>query len=62
MTVDKLKENIKITVENNLLESIMFYTQEYQCIMPKREILKEFFIQVSRLCYELDKEEEEDCD
>jgi hypothetical protein len=61
MTVDKLKEDIKATVENNLLDSMMFYTQEYQHIMPKREILKEFFIQVSRLCYELNKEEE-DCD
>ena len=61
MTVDKLKEDIKATVENNLLDSMLFYTQEYRGIMPKREILKEFFIQVSRLCYELDKEEE-DCD
>jgi len=61
MTVDRLKEEIKITVENDLLESMLFYTQEYRDIMPKREILKEFFIQVSRLCYELDKEEE-DCD
>jgi len=60
MTIDKLKKDIEITVENNLLESIMFYIEEYQHIMPKREILKEFFIQVSRLCYELDKEE--DCD
>lgn len=60
MTVDKLKEDIKATVENNLLDSMLFYTQEYQHTMPKREILKEFFIQVSRLCYELDKEE--DCD
>lgn len=61
MTVDRLKEEIKATVENDLLESMLFYTQEYRGIMPKREILKEFFIQVSRLCYELDKEEE-DCD
>ena len=60
MTIDKLKEGIKATVENDLLESMMFYTEEYQHIMPKREILKEFFIQVSRLCYELDKEG--DCD
>lgn len=61
MTVDRLKEEIKITVENDLLESMLFYTQEYRDIMPKRKILEEFFIQVSRLCYELDKEEE-DCD
>lgn len=61
MTVDRLKEEIKVTVENDLLESMLFYTQEYRGVMPKREILKEFFIQVSRLCYELDKEEE-DCD
>lgn len=56
MTIDRLKEDIKTTVENDLLESMLFYAQEYQNIMPKREILKEFFIQVSRLCYELDKE------
>ena len=61
MTVDRLKEEIKVTVENDLLESMLVYTQEYRGVMPKREILKEFFIQVSRLCYELDKEEE-DCD
>lgn len=61
MTVDKLKEDIKATVENDLLDSMLFYTYECRHVMPKREILKEFFIQVARLCYELDKEEE-DCD
>ena len=43
MTVDRLKEEIKVTVENDLLESMLFYTQEYRGVMPKREILKEFY-------------------
>lgn len=65
MTVEELKRNIDNCVENDLLDSMLFYTREYSNVMSKQDILTEFFLAMTKLCHDVDKyfeEEERDCD
>lgn len=65
MTIEELKRDIDNCVENNLLDSILFYAREYTNIMPRQDIITEFFLAATKLCHDVDKyfeEEERDCD
>ena len=62
MTIEELKRDIDNCVENHLLDSMLFYAQEYTNIMPQRDILEEFFWAMIKLCHDVGNSLEEDCD
>jgi len=55
----QLTNEIEIMVKNALIDSILFAVDEYEDIMTREEIMKEFSLQCSKLIDKLNREFEQ---